>query len=193
LKKVQEELSKVKSFVWRGIISLREEDAKRLGYLDKEQWENMLRKKIPDMANEMDISITNLRWVGAIHMEKGHPHAHIMLWEKEPKRTLGIVNKNTINKIRKLFTDEIFEEERFMLLNEKNLMRDLIRDMAKNDVSKAAQLIREMETGFLREELRIIDRDVSHVGVRPRLYENDEQNLALMINNLSKNYQEREE
>lgn len=182
-KDVQKELSQVKSFLWRGIVSLKEEDAKNLGYLDKEKWQDMLRSKIPDMAKEMDIPITNLRWVAAVHMEKGHPHAHIMFWEKEPKRINGIVKSKTLDSIRKIFTDEIFEEERFQLLNVKNTMRDLLRDLAQNDVSNAAKLIKEI--GNIGNEYNYILNSSDNIGVTPKLYSEQENELANMIKDLA--------
>jgi len=184
LKSVQEEISNVKSFVWRGIISLKEDDAKRLGYLDKEKWQDMLRKKVPDMANEMGITITNLRWVGAIHMEKGHPHAHIMLWEKTPKKTIGVVSSKKLDIIRKMYTDEIFEEERMIYLQEKNAMRDLIRDLAKNDISQATKIIKDVRS--TQEEIRALIKDANQEGIGPRLFNVDEYKLAEKIENLAK-------
>lgn len=183
LEKIKKELYNAKSFVWRGIISLKEDDAKKLGYLKKEQWQDMLRKKIPDMAAEMGISITNLRWVGAVHMEKGHPHAHIMLWEKDPQRTVGVVNNKTINNIRKMFTDEIFEEERFQLMNERTIMRELIRDLAKDNISKASQLIREVRNSG--KELNVFLDDLNKEGVPPKLYSEEEKILFDKIDKLA--------
>ena len=124
---VQKEIANVESYVWRGIVSLKEEDAKDLGYLSKDKWQDMLRKAMPDAATKMDIEFTNLRWVGAIHMEKGHPHAHVMVWEKKATKLVGIINNKNLNEIRKILTDEIFQDERFQLMNEKNTMRDLIK------------------------------------------------------------------
>lgn len=180
---IKEELSEVNSCVWRAVVSLKEEDAKNLNYLDKEQWQLLLRKKMPDLANEMNIRDTNLRWVAAVHMEKGHPHAHIMFWEKEPERTLGIVNTKSLDNIRKIFTDEVFAEERFQLLNEKNLMRDLINDLANNDISNASKLIREVnDTGT---EIEMFIKDMERTGVAPRLYEGEEIELTEKIRNLA--------
>lgn len=180
---IKKEMSEAKSFVWRGIVSLREDDAKELGYLNKDQWQDMLRKKIPDMASEMGIPITNLRWVGAVHMEKGHPHAHIMLWEKEPQRTVGVVSNKTIDNIRKMFTDEVFEEERFQLMNERTVMRELINDLAKNDISKVTQLIKEVRaTG---QELNTFIDGLNQEGVTPKLYSEEERQLAEMVNKLA--------
>jgi len=179
---VQEEIAQVQSYVWRGIISLKEEDAKELGYLNKEQWQNMLRKKMPDIAAEMGIKITNFQWVGAVHMEKGHPHTHVMFWEKEPERLVGVVAKNNLNNIRKALTDEVFEEERFQLLNEKNVMRDLIRDLAKNDISQITGLIKDIKmAGKDLSLIGITDRE----GIAPHLYNDEEKYLIEKIKNLA--------
>lgn len=179
-KEVQEEITNVSSYVWRSIVSLHEDDAKKLGYTNKEQWQDMLRKKIPDMANSMGIRTTNLRWVAAVHMEKGHPHAHIMLWEKVPEKTIGTVSTKTLDGIRKIFTDEIFEEERFQLMNEKNTMRDLLRDLAKGDISQATKLLKDVRATGL--ELSSFCNDMNNEGVVPRLYSEEEQILAEKIN-----------
>lgn len=183
LKDVQEELKEIDSFVWRGIVSLKENDAKKLGYLDKNKWQNMLRKKIPDMANEIGIKQSNLRWVAAVHMEKGHPHAHIIFWEKHPERTVGVINSKSLDNIRKSFTDEIFEDERLELLNSKNLMRDLLKDLAKDDVGKATRIAKELK----EEELYLKSLGITEPeGVMPRLYPDKEKYLAEKVKNLAR-------
>lgn len=182
-KEVQEELSQVNSFVWRGIISLREEDAINLGYLEKEKWQDMLRKIMPDIVMEMGLSPINVRWVGAIHMEKGHPHAHVMIWEKEVKKSIGVISENKLNNMRKLFTDEIFTEERFQIMNEKNIMRDLIRDLAKNDISKATQIIKEVRAAG--QELNAFGEVIEEEGITPKLFNQEEKKIAEMVKDLS--------
>ncbi len=183
INKVQEELSKCDSFVWRGIISLREEDAKALGYLSKDKWQDFLRKKMPDVTNEMGIRMTNARWVAAVHMEKGHPHVHFMLWEKVPEKIIGTVSKNTLNKIRKNLTDEVFEDERLNIINEKNAMRDLIKELAKDDIGKAVRIIKDV--GQNSVEIRSIAKETNQEGVAPKLYGEEENDLINKIRNLS--------
>lgn len=179
-KEIQNEIANVESFVWRGIVSLKEEDAKDLGYLSKDKWQDMLRKTMPDVATQMNIDFTNLRWVGAIHMEKGHPHAHVMIWEKEPMKTVGIVSSKNLNEIRKLFTDEIFADERFQLMNEKNAMRDLIKELAQENVGDASRLLREIRAtdGELKALFSGLDRE----GIAPRLFNEQEKEIAEKLN-----------
>lgn len=182
-KDVQEEISHVDSFVWRGIISIKEEDAKELGFTKKEAWQDMLRTKVPDMAEKMGIRSTNLRWVAAVHMEQGHPHAHVVFWEKTPEKTVGIVKPKILDEIRKSYTDEIFAEQRLELVNEKNTMRDLIRDIGNDDISKASRLIREVNQAG--EEIREILGTEEQEGLAPKLYPEEEKELIYKIQKLS--------
>lgn len=183
LKAVQEEIRNHKGFVWRGIVSLKEGDAKELDYMNKEKWQDLLRKKIPDMAAEMGIRIDNLRWVSAVHMEKGHPHTHLMVWEKTPEMAMGVISGKSLDNIRKLFTDEIFEEERFNLLQEKQTMRDLIRDLANNDIGQASRLLKEIKEAGV--EVKSLISEANTVGTAPRLYSDDEFILADKIKRLA--------
>ncbi len=172
LVEVSKEIKNCKSFVWRGIVSLREDEAEKLGYLEKQQWQDMLRKKVPDMASEMGIGIDNIRWSAAVHMEKGHPHAHIMFWEKEPKLTLGTIPKGTLNAIKKLFTDEVYEEERFLVLTEKNLLRDTINELIKGNMNASLRYLTKYED------------DVT-LNTPPRIYDENEKSIANMLQDLS--------
>ncbi len=184
-KDVQDEISQVESFVWRGIISLKEEDAKELGFTNKEKWQDMLRAKVPEMAEKMGIRPSNLRWVAAVHMEQGHPHSHVIFWEKEHEKTIGIIKPKILDEIRKLYTDEIFEEQRLELLNEKNAMRDLVRDLANDDISKISRLIRDVNK--VGEELDEILGTEQQEGLAPKLYSTEESELIYKIKNLGEN------
>ena len=183
LDQVKNEIKEAKGYVWRCIISIKEDDAKELGYIDKEKWVDTIRNKIPDMAKEMNIRLENLRWVGAIHKEKGHPHAHVMIWENEPEKRQGVISEKRITNMRKILTDEIFADERINLLTQKDVMRDLIRDLANNDVSQAARLIKEVNDTSV--ELRSLEPSLNKEGVPPKMYPEDEIELAEKIKLLS--------
>lgn len=180
---VKKELSQHDSFVWRAIVSLREEDAKELGYLSKEKWQDLLRNKVPDMAKEMGIKINNIRWAGAVHMAKGHPHAHIVFWEAIPERTIGVVSKKVIVNIKKHFTDEIFKEEKFWLMNEKTAIRDLIRDLAKDNVGQAARLLMEVRESGL--DIKALMQEENKEGICPQIQKRTEIELIEKIKKLA--------
>lgn len=179
---VKSEIANNKGIVWRMIVSLREEDAIKLGYDNKSNWQDLLRMKMPDVAFKMGIKLDNLRWVAAVHMEKGHPHAHVMIWEDKPEIKVGVIKPKIVNEIRKLYIDEIFHEEKMMYLNEKNAMRDLIREFAKNDMSKLADIMKEVSD--TREEVNILTKTVLNIGLPPRLYPEVENELIKRMNDL---------
>lgn len=178
-----DELKKYDSYVWRAIVSLKEEDAVPIGYLSKDRWQDMLRSKMFDVAKEMNIRPTNLKWVAAIHMEKGHPHAHVMIWEEKPERMTGVLPKAKLDNIRKIFTDEIFEEDRMRMVLAKNAIRDVLLDDIRGKAVNMSTIVRELKEAG--EELKAFSPAMHESSIEPRLYEDVETDLARMIANLS--------
>lgn len=179
INEIKQEIAANTGFVWRAIISLREEDALKNGFDNKEKWQELIRLKMPDIAYEMGIKIENLRWCAAVHMEKGHPHSHVIFWEKNPERIIGAVKESSLNAIRKSLTDEIFENERQDLLTEKNMMRDLVRDLAVKSVGDVVKDIKK-----LNEKINLlISTDKNELA--PKLFTEDEKKLINNIKELS--------
>lgn len=158
-----------KSLVWRGIISITEDDAIELGYEKKSKWMETVRRKMPDIASEMGIKLNNLRWVAALHQESGHPHIHFMIWESEEKKIRGIISKNRINKIRKGLTDYVFYEQRQNIILSKNLLREAILDCGQVAVKEAIQ--ESQNTNIIKKLV-------------PKLNKSPEIELAYMIKDL---------
>ena len=78
LSQVQKEMNESQSNIWTHIISLRREDAERLGYNSPERWMYLLRSQRNMIAQQMKISPENFRWYAAFHNEGHHPHIHMM-------------------------------------------------------------------------------------------------------------------
>ena len=60
LRKVSEELNQHEGNVWTAIISLRREDAERLGYDSGERWRDMLRAHAQEFSNQLHIPFSVL-------------------------------------------------------------------------------------------------------------------------------------
>lgn len=60
LHQVQEEVAQHKGVVWTHVVSLRREDAARLGYDSAEQWMALLRSKRAMLCKHMKIESANL-------------------------------------------------------------------------------------------------------------------------------------
>ena len=81
LAKVSRELNLHGGNVWTAIISLRREDAERLGYNTGERWRQMLRAQSQELSDQLHIPMQDLKWFAAFHNEGHHPHVHLMLKE----------------------------------------------------------------------------------------------------------------
>ena len=78
------ELNEYSGNIWTHIISLKREDAERLGYDHAVQWRNLLRAHRNEIAEAMHIPPADFRWYAAFHNEGDHPHVHMMVWSVKP-------------------------------------------------------------------------------------------------------------
>lgn len=77
LEDVSRELNEYEGNVWTVIISLRREDAERLGFNSGERWRDMLRTQTETIAKNFKIPVEDLKWYAAFHNESHHPHVHL--------------------------------------------------------------------------------------------------------------------
>lgn len=131
-----EDISSKKIPIFRGIVSLCEEDALALGYDQKENWVSYMNRVMPDIADEFHIPFQSLEWVGAVHMERGHPHVHYMFWRNDGKVMSSFIHVSRQNKVRQKLSGIMFEAEREQAVIQKNLQRTLLTDHAKQMVQK---------------------------------------------------------
>ncbi|AND11171.1 MobP3 family relaxase [Bacillus thuringiensis] len=175
LKDVQKELREHDGVVWRMILSLKEEDALNLGFTEKRKWEDLLRSTVPDAAKKMGITESNLKWIAAFHEEKGHPHVHLMMWEKETKRERGALSKGEHRDVKNVFMNEIYREERQELNLIKTVERDFIREFALDNVVDAVKMLKGLD-----------EVDKTQVGIAPRIHTHDIEKLQKSLYELSK-------
>ncbi|TYP56834.1 MobP3 family relaxase [Thermosediminibacter litoriperuensis] len=178
LREVQRELKNHNGIVWRMVLSLKEEDAVRLGYTAREAWEKALRASMPEAAAKMGIQESNLKWVAAFHQAQGHPHVHVVIWEKTPQRSKGVLSFGERKDLRRVFVREIYAEERLALTAEKSAIRDLIRDTARKDI---LSVIREIKKASL--EVRALAGQ--EPGLSPTLLPKTREELLNQLKGLS--------
>ena len=92
--------------IWTHVVSLRREDAERLGYTTPKRWQELIRHQIDVIAQAQNIRIDDLRWFAAFHNTAHHPHIHMIVFSADSKR--GYLTNNGIEKIRSSFANEIF-------------------------------------------------------------------------------------
>lgn len=140
LKEALQEVAKNEGYAWRLIISLREDDAIRLGYTERASWEKMLRACMGEVATKMGIRETNLRWYAAFHQEPGHPHCHVIFWENVPERKYWTRKQaaRELKEMRKVLIRHIYADERRRLGAERTALREMLRDKTEAVIQEAA-------------------------------------------------------
>lgn len=117
-------LAKSRVPIYRGLISLREYDAMRLGYVNQEKWKELLEGKLVSIAKKMNIKYEELQYAGAVHLEKGHPHLQFFVWSEN--RINYFIKYSKINTLRNEFINEVFKEDLLPIYQEKDLAKSKI-------------------------------------------------------------------
>ena len=107
LDKAMTELKNYTGNVWTHIISLKREDAVRLGYDNASTWRDLLRANRNQIADAMKIHPNDFRWYAAFHDEGDHPHIHMMAWSA--KAGQAYLSKDGIRQIKSTLTNHIFQ------------------------------------------------------------------------------------
>lgn len=191
-------MAKVNSYtgnIWAHIISLRREDAERLGFDHADAWRALLRAHRNDIAEAMHIPPEDFCWYAAFHDEGGHPHVHMMAWSKKPGQ--AYLNREGIRKIKSVLTNQIFQQELLHIYEDKSQSRaELVREtrsamqaLAQKmqnsacEHPEAEQMIRELALelgsvkgkksyGYLPKDLkRKVDAIVDQMELLPSVYE----------------------
>lgn len=137
------EIINSKSVIWTPIVSLKPEDAIRLGYDKANAWRELIRSKQMDLAEIFNIPLKDFNWYGAFHNEAGHPHLHMVVFSSGSKR--GFINENRIEKVKSLLANEIFRDEMYELYDSKSHARDKIADEAKKKLREFGDSIRKKD------------------------------------------------
>lgn len=135
-----DELSHYTGNVWTHIISLKREDAARLGYDNAAAWRTLLRAHRNDIAAAMNIDPRDFRWYAAFHNEGNHPHIHMMAWSTKPGQ--AYLDRNGIKEIKSVLTNEIFQQDLLHLYETKSTARDELVQQTRQVMLELAQRMR---------------------------------------------------
>ena len=137
LEKAIRELDRYTGNMWTHIISLKREDATRLGYNNAKSWMNLLRANRNDIAAAMNIPPNHFRWYAAFHDEGDHPHVHMMAWSTVPSE--AYLTREGIHKIKSQLTNQIFQQEMLHTYEQKSQSRDELVREARKAIRKLTQ------------------------------------------------------
>lgn len=139
--KIADEVSNHEGILWTHVISLRREDAERLGYNNAQAWKELVRRNALQIAEAHKIESSQMQWYGAFHNTTHHPHIHLMVYSKDTKQ--GYLTNKGIEDMRSLFAKDIFRNEMYLAFTLETQMRDEIRAETKKRID---ELLKSAET-----------------------------------------------
>lgn len=147
--------------MYQGVISFKEETAREIGLTSLEQWQRYIEKNIYTLAEKNKIPVTKLQWAAAIHDEKGHPHAHVVFWDKDPLIQRAFVNSEIPKSIQQQLTKDTFGDRIYEIGQAKDELAKKIRVDSKtlgDDLSESVGMLGrkryELIRGVYREGLK---------------------------------------
>ena len=170
LEKAAEEIASVDGIVFADVISLRREDASRLGYDNAEAWKNCVRRNINEIAEAHKIAVSELKWYAAFHNTKHHPHIHLMVYSTNGN---GYITAKGYEKLKSAFANDIFRNEQYKLFKLQTDIREELKDkfdkmlydigridIDDNLLSQFVQLAEQLQSCKGRKQYGYLPKDV---------------------------------
>ena len=145
LDRAAKEVANHSGALWTHIVSLRREDAERMGYIDLDHWRDLVRRHISGIATAQRVAPENICWYAAFHNKESNPHVHIVVYSTNPKE--GYLTKDGIEKIRSAFANDIYKDELQNLYQQQTVVRDKLRSEAENVMNN---LLSELQNGSFK-------------------------------------------
>lgn len=138
LSAVSKEVAEHEGAVWTTIMSLRREDAQKLGYDNAKAWRDLLRGQANKLAKAMGIPLGDLRWYAAFHNEGSHPHIHLISYSvgKEPYMT-----EQALQTFKSDFAREIFKNDLYHTYEDMTAHRNELRRTGRDKIAEIVQQI----------------------------------------------------
>lgn len=164
LAQVQEDVCNHKGAVWTHVISLRREDAARLGYDSGKQWQDLLRSKKAMLCKHMKIDSENLRWYAAFHNESHHPHVHLMVYSA--KDNDGFLTEPAIEAMRSELAHDIFRQDFAHIYEHQNEARSQLKQGAADVMAELLSQVQDRvcENKVIEADLLLLTRRLQNTG-----------------------------
>lgn len=139
LEKVAKEIADHGGNVWTHVVSLRRDDAQKMGYDNLKAWRDLVIRQIPSIAKNQKIDLKNLRWYAAFHDKKTNPHIHIIVYSQNERE--GFLTNHGIEKIRSGFANDIYSDELHHLYEQQTDLRNLLKKESEQLMKQLAEKV----------------------------------------------------
>ena len=139
LEKVAKEIADHGGNVWTHVVSLRRDDAQKMGYDNLKAWRDLVIRQIPSIAKNQKIDLKNLRWYAAFHDKETNPHIHIIVYSQNDRE--GFLTNHGIEKIRSGFANDIYSDELHHLYEQQTDLRNLLKKESEQLMKQLAEKV----------------------------------------------------
>ncbi len=152
--------------IWRCFISVKEEDARAMGggLLQRKPWEDAARRQLPKMAQALGLRPENVDWIAAVHRKDGHPHIHLLLWEKEPVRERGKWSPEELKTIRQNWMWDLYAPLREQANTTKNTARQGVVSATKEVLDTPMVFLPKADREQFRQLLKAVRNELPDRG-----------------------------
>ena len=141
LEKIAKEVADHGGNVWTHVVSLRRDDAQKMGYDNLNAWRDLVIRQIPNIAKNQKIDLKNLRWYAAFHDKKTNPHVHIIVYSTNERE--GFLTNHGIEKIRSGFANDVYSDELLHIYEQQTDLRNLLKKESEQLMKQFAKSISE--------------------------------------------------
>ena len=164
LSRVAEEVANHTGVIWTNVISLRREDAERLGYDSAAQWQALLRSRVQLLCENYKIDSRNLKWYAAFHNESHHPHVHMVVYSTNPSE--GYLTTKGINAMRSVYAHDIFRQDFISIYEKTTKQRDRLKEQAEKSL---LFLLQQMQKGIchnpkIAKQMQLLSKRLQNTG-----------------------------
>lgn len=186
---VAEEVSHHEGILWTHVVSLRREDAERLGYNRADAWKDLVRRNALQIAEAHKIQPSKMQWYAAFHNTTHHPHIHLMVYSKDIKQ--GYLTNKGIEDMRGLFANDIFRNEMYHAFTLETQIRDEVRAESKrriNELLENAKTLQNASEQMQQLYAKLIDQLRDYTGRKMYGYlpQNMKQTIDAIVAELAK-------
>ncbi len=155
LEKVAKEVADHGGNVWTHVVSLRRDDAQKMGYDNLKAWRDLVIRQIPNIAKNSKINMANLKWYAAFHDKKTNPHVHIIVYSTNERE--GFLTNHGIEKIRSGFANDIYFDELNHLYEQQTDLRNLLKKESEQLMKQLAEKIFQ-DNSFDPELMKLVSK-----------------------------------
>ena len=139
LEKVAKEIADHSGNVWTHVVSLRRDDAQKMGYDNLKAWRDLVIRQIPSIAKNQKIDLKNLHWYAAFHDKETNPHVHIIVYSQNERE--GFLTNHGIEKIRSGFANDIYFDELHHIYEQQTDLRNLLKKESEQLMKQLAEKV----------------------------------------------------